>query len=93
MQDWLSQYKLDRKALAALAHNLGAVEAYEEYAAQEVASLLEELVDGVAEGVGGTGPTAQEAAQTMLQVPATQQEAPGRSSPAALFTRCSSISW
>jgi len=79
MQDWLSQYKLDRKALAALAANLAAVEAYEEFAAQEVASLLEDLVDSVAEG--GSPPSVQEATQTMLQAPATQQDDPGTPPP------------
>lgn len=37
MQDWLAERKLDRKALAALAANAVAVEAYSDYARCEVA--------------------------------------------------------
>jgi hypothetical protein len=77
MQDWLAMYKLDRKALAALAANLAAVEAYEEYTAQVVMAVVADLVDSVADG---SFLTAQDAAQTMLQIPATQHDGPGMSS-------------
>ncbi len=36
MQDWLAERKLDRKALAALAANVAAVEAYADHVKREV---------------------------------------------------------
>ena len=66
MQDWLTKHKLDRKVLANLASNLLQVEAYEAYLAHEVEAVLDGLVQAV---MDSEQPTAQEAAQTMMQAP------------------------
>lgn len=69
MQDWLAQHKMDRKALANMAANLVQFEAYEAYIAHEVEATVAEIIQAV---VDSEQPTAQEAAQTMLQAPAVE---------------------
>lgn len=44
MQEWLGQHKLDRKALAALASNAQAVQAYEDYLHNQVQDIMEDLL-------------------------------------------------
>lgn len=44
MQEWLGQHKLDRKALAALASNAQAVQAYEDYLRNQVQDIMEDLL-------------------------------------------------
>ncbi|KAK9827616.1 hypothetical protein WJX81_006673 [Elliptochloris bilobata] len=59
MQDWLAERKLDRKALAALAANAAAVEAYADHARCEVAAVLDDLVDAVMVAGAGQGKRAR----------------------------------
>ena len=44
MQEWLGQHKLDRKALAALASNAQAVQAYEDYLHSQVQDVMDDLL-------------------------------------------------
>lgn len=48
MSDWLADKKLDRKLLGMLAANLAAVEAWDDYEADETLAVLEDLVADVA---------------------------------------------
>ncbi|KAK9830484.1 hypothetical protein WJX72_011976 [[Myrmecia] bisecta] len=50
MQDWLGERKLDRKALQALLANHSAHEEWVEYCGQEVAAVLDELLNTVENG-------------------------------------------
>ena len=44
MSEWLAEKKLDRKLLGTLSANLAAVEAWEEWEADQVLTVLEDLV-------------------------------------------------
>jgi hypothetical protein len=44
MSEWLNDRKLDRKALGVLAANWQAVEAYQEYVADEAARVLADMI-------------------------------------------------
>ena len=44
MSEWLAEKKLDRKLLGTLSANLAAVEAWEEWEADQVLTVLENLV-------------------------------------------------
>lgn len=44
MQEWLGQHKLDRKALAALASNMQAVQLSEDYLRNQVQDVMEDLL-------------------------------------------------
>ena len=44
MQDWLAGFKLDRKALAGLAGNAQAVQAYQDYLQATVQDVVEDLL-------------------------------------------------
>lgn len=70
MQDWLTQHKLDRKALASLAANLVQVEAYEAYIAHEAEAALDGIIQTA---IDSEQPTTQEAAQTLKQAPAVEE--------------------
>ena len=47
MQDWLTEKKLDRKALAALTANLSNVEAYQQFCDAEIASVMRAVLDEI----------------------------------------------
>ena len=44
MSEWLAEKKLDRKLLGTLSANLAAVEAWEEWEADQVLAVLDDLV-------------------------------------------------
>lgn len=44
MQDWLARYKLDRKALAGLAGNAQAVQAYQDYLQATVQDIVDDIL-------------------------------------------------
>ena len=56
MQDWLNQYKLDRKTLSAFAANAAAASNYEEWTLEQASRAIEDivakLVKEAGEGVG-----------------------------------------
>lgn len=44
MQDWLAMYKLDRKALAALAGNAQAVQSWQDYLQMTVQDVVQDML-------------------------------------------------
>ena len=50
LNDWFNKHHLDRKALAALAANQTAAEAYQEHVADEIEAVMEGLIQAI-EGV------------------------------------------